>query len=85
MYHCGCISCFICKVRQENKKKKMSEDYVFDIGEPKCIIKIVNIFLIYICQFQSPGKQTLRQIKCVKELLGIRSVKDKGEKTEVSL
>lgn len=59
----------------------MNEDHMFDICELKCVIKIVNIFLTYICQFMSPEKQTSRQIRSARVLLGIRLVKDKRERT----
>ena len=59
MCHHGCISCIFTRAKQENERE-MNGDRVSAIGELKCIVKMVNIFLIYTCHFMSSGKQTSR-------------------------
>ena len=63
----------------------MSGYYVFDGSEVECIIKIVNVFLICIFQLLSQVSRYQLRIRSARDLLWIRPVKDKGEKTEVSL
>lgn len=58
-YHCGCLSCIFTRPKQESKKE-MNGHFVSAISGLKCIIKMVNIFLIYIGHFMSSGKQTSR-------------------------
>lgn len=63
----------------------MSEYYAFDGSKLECIIKIVNVFLICIFQLLSQESRYQLRIRSARDLSWIRSVKDKEEKTEVSL